>query len=826
MAQTPEQMDPREIIQEKPQSIPKLLIGLLLLTGIILGGFCGFTEWYVDDGSVDSVPTFDQVTVERGNIATTLTTSGTATARESAELNFGSSGVVETVEVELGDQVDEGDVLATLDNRDAQNGLIIAQNNLLEAELRLSQLLEAPSEAVLSEAEKTISSAMSQLALAKLNYENALEPPDYSGIASADATVTQRQSEVVSANRDVITANRDVTTANREVQTAYADLRIVQGSLCSLNQIQPEILIDDAETIWSEVEGTDVSLKLDTGAFVQGHNSLKVELPHYLYLESVIGHKELESVIAKKTLAKLDLSAFDQIEFWVRSDTTIGKGYFELTLYDSWPFLTPLQVFSIPALEEDVWTLVSSPMSKLENDIEVKGVGVRFSADTAQMSSNRTLWLDEIKALGLSPICSNASLPLSETSIRFLTDTVDSTTSSNITVAEISQDFIKSNNSYAKALDSRDVAAANLVSANAQRTSLDDPLSESESAQLLAAIESAEATLTSALRKKDDLLDGPSENEIKLQELNIAKAKQSVDQAQGTLTDMVLLAPFSGQIGTVNVSEGVWVTASTTAFSLVDLDSVGVDLTVSESDFIELTSGDLGMATFDSIPDQPFIIKLANITSLPQITQGVVTYPAQAEFLNMREAAEILPRFGSLLQGASGSSVTGSRPGIGSGIDMQALRRCAAEQVGREVSSPSDLTPSETSLIREKCFSGSATGGNSRTGSTGTRVKPAIGMNASVTMLLEIKEDVLIVPAQAIQSDKGREVVTLLGQDQMTTTSVPVSIGITNGDQTEIISGLEEGQVVLIPGASDASIPISSPSNGSTDRPGQRGAPR
>ena len=840
MAQTPEQMDPREIIQEKPQSIPKLLIGLLLLTGIILGGFCGFTEWYVDDGSVDSVPTFDRVTVERGNIARTLTTSGTATARESAELNFGSSGVVETVEVELGDQVDEGDVLATLDNRDAQNGLIIAQNNLLEAELRLSQLLEAPSEAVLSEAEKTISSAMSQLALAKLNYENALEPPDYSGIASADATVTQRQSEVVSANRDVITANRDVTTANREVQTAYADLRIVQGSLCSLNQIQPEILIDDAETIWSEVEGTDVSLKLDTGAFVQGHNSLKVELPQYLELESVLGHKERESVIAKKTFAKLDLSAFDQIEFWVRSDTTIGKGYFELTLYDSWPFLTPLQVFSIPALEEDLWTLVSLPMSKLESDIEVKGVGVRFSADTAQMSSNRTLWFDEIKALGLSPICGSASLPLSETSIRFLTDTVDSTTSGNVIVAEGSRDFIKSNNSYvkalnssakaldssAKALDSLDVAAANLVSATAKRASLDDPLSESESAQLLAAIESAEATLTSALRKKDDLLDGPSENEIKLQELNIAKAKQSVDQAQGTLTDMVLLAPFSGQIGTVNVSEGVWVTASTTAFSLVDLDSVGVDLTVSESDFIELTSGDLGMATFDSIPDQPFIIKLANITSLPQITQGIVTYPAQAEFLNMREAAEILPRFGSLLQGASGSSVTGSRPGIGSGIDMQALRRCAAEQVGREVSSPSDLTPSETSLIREKCFSGSATGGNSRTGSTGTRVKPAIGMNASVTMLLEIKEDVLIVPAQAIQSDKGREVVTLLGQDQMTTTSVPVSIGITNGDQTEIISGLEEGQVVLIPGASDASIPISSPSNGSTDRPGQRGAPR
>ena len=824
-------MDPREIIQEKRQRVPKLIIGLLLVTCIGLGAFFGFREWYADDGSTDSVPTFEQVTVERSNIATTLTTSGTATARESAELNFGSTGVVETVEVELGDQVDEGDVLATLDNRDAQNGLMIAQNNLLEAELRLSQLLEAPSEAVLSDAEKTISSAMSQLASAKLNHETAFAPPTAVEIAAADATVAQRQSDVITANRDVVAADRDVTTANREVQPAYADLRIIQGSLCSLMQIQPETLIDDAETLWREVEGPNVSLKLDPNAFVHGSNSLKIELPRY---------KELKAVIAKKTFSALDLSEFDVIEFWVRSDTSIDGGYFDLAIYDSESFITPLETFAIPALKAGVWTLVSLPISKLSSDIKVIGVGVRFSEVKVRMSSNRSLWLDEIIAISPDPICRSASLPLSEESLKFLTNKVDESTSAIDAVTTRSKDFIKSNNSYvkaldssakaldsrAKALDSLDVAAANLASATAKRTSLDDPIPTSEAAQLEAAIVSANAALTSALSKKDDLLSGPSENEIKLQELNIAKAKQSVNQAQETLTDMVLLAPFSGQIGAVNVSEGVWVTASTAAFSLVDLDSVGVDLTVSESDFIGLTSGDLGMATFDSIPDQPFIIKLANITSLPQITQGVVTYPAQAEFLSMREAAEILPRLGSLMQGSGGSSVTGSGPGIGSEIDMQALRRCAAEQVGREVSSPNDLTPSEMNLVREKCFSGSATGGNSRTGSTGTRVKPAIGMNASVTMLLEIKENVLIVPAQAIQSDKGREVVTLLGQDQMTTTSVPVSIGITNGDRTEIISGLEEGQVVLIPGASDASIPISSPSNGSTDRPGQRGAPR
>jgi multidrug efflux pump subunit AcrA (membrane-fusion protein) len=93
-------------------------------------------------------------------------------------------------------------------------------------------------------------------------------------------------------------------------------------------------------------------------------------------------------------------------------------------------------------------------------------------------------------------------------------------------------------------------------------------------------------------------------------------------------------------------------------------------------------------------------------------------------------------------------------------------------------------------------------------------------------MLLEIKEDVLIVPTRAVQSNNGREVVTVMSQDQTTTTNVRVRTGITNGDQTEIISGLEENQVVLLPGASVASIPISDPSDRPTNRPGQRGAPR
>ena len=51
MAQAPEHLDPREVIRDSPRRIPKLIIGLLLVTGMVLAGFFGLRSSYVDDGS-------------------------------------------------------------------------------------------------------------------------------------------------------------------------------------------------------------------------------------------------------------------------------------------------------------------------------------------------------------------------------------------------------------------------------------------------------------------------------------------------------------------------------------------------------------------------------------------------------------------------------------------------------------------------------------------------------------------------------------------------------------------------------------------------------
>jgi multidrug efflux pump subunit AcrA (membrane-fusion protein) len=72
-------------------------------------------------------------------------------------------------------------------------------------------------------------------------------------------------------------------------------------------------------------------------------------------------------------------------------------------------------------------------------------------------------------------------------------------------------------------------------------------------------------------------------------------------------------------------------------------------------------------------------------------------------------------------------------------------------------------------------------------------------MNASVTITVDQAQDVLTVPSQAIQTEGFRSVVEVQ-KDDGSTEKVAVQTGLTDGTNTEITQGLEEGQTVVITG--------------------------
>jgi multidrug efflux pump subunit AcrA (membrane-fusion protein) len=80
------------------------------------------------------------------------------------------------------------------------------------------------------------------------------------------------------------------------------------------------------------------------------------------------------------------------------------------------------------------------------------------------------------------------------------------------------------------------------------------------------------------------------------------------------------------------------------------------------------------------------------------------------------------------------------------------------------------------------------------TGTAGLRV----GMTANGSVVLERREDVLLVPVQAITTVEGRSTVEVLESDG-SIVEVEVTVGLSSGTRTEIVSGLSEGQAVVLP---------------------------
>jgi len=79
-----------------------------------------------------------------------------------------------------------------------------------------------------------------------------------------------------------------------------------------------------------------------------------------------------------------------------------------------------------------------------------------------------------------------------------------------------------------------------------------------------------------------------------------------------------------------------------------------------------------------------------------------------------------------------------------------------------------------------------------------TSATPLPGMNASVTIILDSAQNVLVVPESAIQTE-GRDSVVEVQKDDGTTEKVVVQTGLSDGSNIEITEGLEEGQTVIVP---------------------------
>jgi len=225
-------------------------------------------------------PTVTTSQVTRGDIS--ITAIGSGSLEPSTELTFGfrNSGILAELLVKVGDKVEAGQVVARLDDTDAQAQVTQAQISLRQAEINLTELTAAVDPADLAAAEGNLASAKASLTqitspagaqevlAARQSLKSAqdalnelLAGPDEDLVASAKADLTLAEMNLRSAQTayDQVASRPDVAMTSQAIALWQATTEY-EKALAAYNEALEGATADEIAAARSQVAQAQASL--------------------------------------------------------------------------------------------------------------------------------------------------------------------------------------------------------------------------------------------------------------------------------------------------------------------------------------------------------------------------------------------------------------------------------------------------------------------------------------------------------------------------------------------------------------------------------------
>jgi multidrug efflux pump subunit AcrA (membrane-fusion protein) len=230
-------------ILNKKRYKPKWLwigLGISLAAALVIGGSLAYFKTDAFAQTDNQEPEVQTATAWRGDLTLLASGSGTLIAYDEINLGFGSNGPIAALQVEVGDVVQAGDLLAVQGDREGLKAAVIADElALLEAQLALDDF-QAEADLVSAQAALALASATEALEDAEQTWQYQQE-----GYRASETTVKAAEAELALAEKSLEDAQEkyDSTDGSRtedpKKAQAYKDLAAAeqryQSALASLN---------------------------------------------------------------------------------------------------------------------------------------------------------------------------------------------------------------------------------------------------------------------------------------------------------------------------------------------------------------------------------------------------------------------------------------------------------------------------------------------------------------------------------------------------------------------------------------------------------------
>ena len=271
----------------------RIIIAIVILAVVVSASW--FMYQVIAKEKEPPPPDYETYTVEAGDIAATVSTTGSIEPESEANLAFRGAGVVDTVYPQVGDNVHSGDILARLGADELQLALEQAQINKRLAEIRLAQAQRKPEAIDIAAAEAAVESARANVQAARASYQDILKGPTASQRQAAEATEKRARVLLDAAQRayneiahnpraamfpqaiqlEQATIDYEVAKANVQnaltpatagqkagalAQIAGAESAVVQAE-AALDRLQRAVAQEDLDILQAQMDQADIAVR-------------------------------------------------------------------------------------------------------------------------------------------------------------------------------------------------------------------------------------------------------------------------------------------------------------------------------------------------------------------------------------------------------------------------------------------------------------------------------------------------------------------------------------------------------------------------------------